>query len=140
MAMLKSPIRNCLVLLVMLVSLVMGQQKPEQIFQKARKGDQAALKQLTALASTGNAAAQDYRGYMYENGEGVLGDFNEAVTLYRKAAEQGFAEGENDLGTMYYTGKGVPEDVVEAYMWFSLAAANNSKSGNERIELCSNKR
>ena len=131
MAALKSPIRNCLVLLVVLVSLVVGQQKPEQIFQKARKGDLAALKQLTALASTGNAAAQDYLGYMYENGEGVLGDFSEAVTLYRKAAEQGFAEGENDLGTMYYSGKGVPRDVVVAYMWFNLAAANNSKSGKK---------
>jgi clan AA aspartic protease (TIGR02281 family) len=131
MAMLKSPICNCVVLLLVLVSPVMGQQKPEQIFQKARKGDQAALKQLTALASVGNAAAQDYLGDMYKNGEGVLGDFSEAVTWYRKAAEQGFAEGENDLGTMYYYGKGVPRDVVVAYMWFNLAAANNSKNAKK---------
>ncbi len=36
---------------------------------------------------------------------------------------------------MYYKGEGVPRDDVLAYMWFNLAAASGSNSGQENREI-----
>jgi uncharacterized protein len=45
---------------------------------------------------------------MYEKGQGMAQDYNEAVKWFRLAAEQGYAGGQANLGTMYGEGKGVP--------------------------------
>jgi hypothetical protein len=42
--------------------------------------------------------------------------------LYRKAAEQGFANAENQLGMLYKDGNGVPRDDQQAATWFRKAA------------------
>jgi TPR repeat protein len=47
---------------------------------------------------------------MYANGYGVAKDYQEAVYWYRKAAEQGRADGQNNLGVMYENGYGVTKD------------------------------
>jgi hypothetical protein len=47
--------------------------------------------ELQAKAEKGDAEAQFYLGVMYENGNGVLKDYTEAVKWYRKAADQGAA-------------------------------------------------
>ena len=49
----------------------------------------AALAEWRPLAHAGNARAQNFLGFMYDNGEGVLEDDLEAVKWYRLAAEQG---------------------------------------------------
>ena len=58
--------------------------------------------------------------------EGGLNDFvrdrTEAVKWYRKAAEQGNADGQNMLGLSYATGAGVTKDSFEAVKWFFKAA------------------
>ena len=59
---------------------------------------------------------------MYGKGEGVPQDAAEAVTWYRKAAEQGDAEAQYSLGVMYDTGEGVPQDDATAVRWYCLAA------------------
>ena len=46
----------------------------------------------------------------------------EAVSWYRKAAEQGDAEAQFLLGECYRDGKGVPQDLTEAKRWFQTAA------------------
>ena len=46
----------------------------------------------------------------------------EAVTWFRKAADQGNADAQNVLGLMYDNGQGVPQDYVEAVTWFRKAA------------------
>ena len=46
----------------------------------------------TPLAENGHAASQVNLGAMYENGEGVEQNDNEALKWYRKASTQGFAE------------------------------------------------
>lgn len=76
----------------------------------------------------GDASAQFYLGWAYDNGEGVPKDDVQAVAWYRKAAEQGYADAQNALGFSYDHGEGVPRDALRAYMWFNLAAAK----GNER--------
>ena len=61
-------------------------------------------------------------GTMYENGEGVLQDYGEAVQLYRLAGHQGLAHAQKALGIMYAQGRGVPQDYAEAVRWYRLAA------------------
>ena len=44
---------------------------------------------------------------MYFNGRGVAQDYKAAAQWYRRAAEQGHAEGQTALGAMYKYGKGL---------------------------------
>jgi TPR repeat protein len=52
----------------------------------------------------------------------VAQDDTEAVTWFRKAANQGDAIAEFMLGNLYVNGKGVPQDNSEALIWFQRAA------------------
>jgi TPR repeat protein len=50
-------------------------------------------------------------------------DEKEAVLLYRKAADQGDANGQHSLGVMYLNGTGgLAKDETEAARWFRKAA------------------
>ena len=60
---------------------------------------------------------------MYDSGRGLPEDDAEAVSWYRKAAEQGSASAQFNLSNMYARGEGIPEDRVQAYAWLSIAAA-----------------
>jgi TPR repeat protein len=82
----------------------------------------AALKELQPLADKGNAEAQVYIGFMYDNGEGLAQDYRQAVLWYGKSAEQGNANAQYNLGMMYANGLSVPQDWVQALKWFNLAA------------------
>ena len=81
------------------------------------------LEDLTYCAEQGDAFAQARLGVMYDLGDGVPEDDEEAVRWYRLAAEQENAAAQNALGVMYDNGDGVPEDFVYAYMWYNLSAA-----------------
>ena len=82
----------------------------------------AALKELQPLADKGNAEAQLFVGFMYDNGDGVPTDYRQAVLWYGKAAEQGNVNAQYNLGMMYANGLGVPQDWVQALKWINLAA------------------
>ena len=49
-------------------------------------------------------------------------DYSEAVSWYRKAAEQGYAKAQFNLGVMYENGEGVAQDYFEAINWYRKAA------------------
>jgi uncharacterized protein len=70
--------------------------------------------------------AQTTLGRIYENGIGVTQDSTQAVSWFRKAAEQGEAIAQTALGVMYESGIGMPPDDVLAHMWLSLAAAQRN--------------
>ena len=75
--------------------------------------------------------AQCILGSMYREGKGVKQDYKEAIMLYRKAAEQGyamFAASQNNLGYMYANGQGVPKDFAEALQWWQSAAEHGNES------------
>ena len=79
------------------------------------------------MVSQGGAAGKCFGsifnlGDMYALGEGVPEDDAQAVSWYRKAAEQGFAEAQYNLGVMYVNGTGVPEDDAQAVSWYRKAA------------------
>ena len=58
----------------------------------------AAFKECAPRAKAGSAEAQFYVGSMYANGDGVPKDAVQAVSWYRKAAEQGNASAQFNLG------------------------------------------
>ena len=49
-------------------------------------------------------------------------DDEQAVSFFRKAAEQGDAVGQRRLGWMYDNGRGTPQNYEEAVKWYRLAA------------------
>jgi len=73
-------------------------------------------------AEQGDSLAQYQLGVMYENGQGVLQDYKEAVKWYRLAAEQGFKWAQYNLGNKYYKGQGVLQNDKEAVKWYRLGA------------------
>ncbi len=96
-------------------------------------GDYAkAAKLFKPLAKQGNALAQTSLGVMYNNGQGVPQDDQEAEKWYRLAAEQGNAVAQSYLGWMYSNGQGVPQDNVLAYMWLNIASATENDSARQK--------
>ena len=102
--------------LAVLSSLVQAQDTPSA----------QELADLRALAEAGDIEAQ-YNLGVYAAGRGVSQDAAEAVTWFRRAAEQGHAGAQFTLGVMYAAGEGVPEDDVEAVAWFRRAAEQGSR-------------
>lgn len=82
-----------------------------------------AVKILTPLALHGNARAQAFLGFMYENGYGAPQAYTAAADFYVQAAVSGNPFGQAMLGLMYDKGHGVPQDFVLAYKWLNLAAS-----------------
>ena len=76
------------------------------------------------------ALVEQYRQALNSNGEGELKlrlvniplPGLEAITKYRKAAEQGNASAQYNLGLMYEQGHGVAQDNKEAIAWYRKAA------------------
>ena len=96
------------------------------------KGDYVrAVNILTPLALRGNANAQAFLGFMYENGFGAPQAYDAAADLYFQAASRGNPFAQCMLGLMYDKGHGVPQDFILAYKWLNLAAARASKRERE---------
>jgi uncharacterized protein len=87
----------------------------------------AAVNVLTPLALRGDANAQAFLGFMYENGFGAPQAYDAAVDLYVQAAIRGNPFAQSMLGLMYDKGHGVPQDFILAYKWLNLAAARAPK-------------
>ncbi len=94
---------------------------------RARGDYIAAVNTLTPLALRGDASAQAFLGFMYENGFGAPQAYDAATDLYIQAAIRGNAFAQSMLGLMYDKGHGVPQDFVLAYKWLNLAAAHAPK-------------
>ena len=93
--------------------------------------DPDPLTELRRQAEQGDASAQYNLGAMYENGEGVPQDDQEALKWYRKAAEHRHAAAQNNLGISYEYGMGVPRDYVQAHKWYNLAASRTTDEAKD---------
>ncbi len=80
-----------------------------------------AMARLRKASDAGHAPAQALLADILDQAE--MND--EAVSYYRKAAEQGNADGEYGLGNMYASGEGVKRDPAEARKWILRAAEKN---------------
>jgi uncharacterized protein len=98
-----------------------------QVEQAQRLAWDRSAKRYRLAAEQGNAFAQTQLGRIYQSGEGVQRDCEEAAKWFSLAADQGSPAARFALGRMYLSGEGVPQDYVLAHMWFSLAAMNDDK-------------
>ena len=71
---------------------------------------------------------------MLEKGLGVAKDVVEAVSWYRKAAEQGEALAQYNLGRMFQYGLGVSMNRAEAINWYRKAAEQGHKGAISQLK------
>ena len=71
--------------------------------------------------------------YLEEGWGGVTKNQAEAVELYRKAAEQGYAVAQDNLGNCLYSGRGCAEDKAEAFKWYKKAAEQNVANAQNMV-------
>ena len=70
---------------------------------------------------------------MYEEGLGVETDYNEALRLYRLAADRGDARAQCSLGSMYDFGRGVERSATKARYWYGLAADQGNTHAQDAL-------
>jgi localization factor PodJL len=88
----------------------------------------AAPTKLAALASSGNAKAEELLGLQYIDGSGQPVNEAEGAKWLERAASQGQAVAAYRLGTLYERGQGMAADQSKAVQWYSVAA----KAGNRK--------
>ena len=116
-------------------SVVFGGDWEDGLSAFKKQDYKTAHKLWLPLAQKGHASAQNYLGFMYHKGLGVLQDYKEAVTLYRLAAEQGNAPAQNKLGIMYHNGLGVLQDYKKAIRWYRLAAEQGNAPAQNKLGI-----
>ncbi len=90
---------------------------------EARSGDLAAADRVLELwAGQWKASNQIEFAKLYASGKGIRQDNSEAVSWYRRAAENGSAEAQNKLGIAYEIGLGAAMDYGAAMEWYRKAA------------------
>lgn len=115
-------------LLIVVISLMTGALTPalagmDEGVSAYQRGDfGVAFQEFTALAETGNVAAQYNVAQMYRYGQGVAQDYPAAIGWYEKAAEAGLSSAQNNLAQMHMEGKGGAVDYETAVQWWRRAA------------------
>lgn len=94
-----------------------------------------ALQNWRQAAKEKNAEAQHSLGWLYENGEGVPQDYEEAAKWYTLAAGQGLGGAHLNLGNLYDKGKGVEKDYAEAAKHFMVAAKQGFPEAQNNLGL-----
>ncbi|HTA75940.1 MAG TPA: zinc-ribbon domain-containing protein [bacterium] len=91
----------------------------------------SAIAYYQQAALKGDAAAENFMGWFYQNGLGVKTDNGAALDWYKKAAAQGSSSAETNVGWCYQNGLGVATDTREAIAWYQKAIA----LGNDSAEI-----
>jgi len=95
-----------------------------------------ALDLLWPLVEQGNPKAQAYIGEVYsQGGFGVSKDVGQAVTLFRKSADQGYARAQDDLGMAYANGQGVAKNEAQAVAWYRKAAEQGDAGAQDDLGI-----
>ncbi len=94
--------------------------KPQDSYAKS-------FREFKVLAEQGEANAQFKLGVMYYSGQGVPGDYVEALNLFKKAALQGHPLAQYNVGYMNEKGEGTPQDYVEAAKYYRQAAERGNQ-------------
>ena len=98
-----------------------------------KKNYKNAFTYFMKAAEGNHVTAQNYIGWMYQKGYGVVADNVEAVKWYRKAADHGNIDAQYNLGFMYEKGYGVSNDYAEAFKWYSKAAEQGDVDAQNNI-------
>lgn len=98
------------------------------------RGDYAtALREWQPLAEQGNALAQYNLGLLYDIGQGVPKDYDQARQWYEKAAAQGQADAQVNLGILYDYGRSIQQDFKKAVYWYRLSAKQGNALAQRRL-------
>ena len=82
-----------------------------------------AVRWFRSASERGHVKAINALGFMYEEGQGVPQNFEQASNLYMQAMKRGDPDAMVNRGVMLAQGKGIKADSLQAYMHFLLAAA-----------------
>jgi hypothetical protein len=91
--------------------------------------DQARAAQLYQRAVRDNPSVQWRLGVMYDLGQGVREDPEQAVRLFRQAAGEDDANANASLAVMYANGRGVRADHAQAMRYYRRAAELGGSAG-----------
>jgi TPR repeat protein len=73
-----------------------------------------------------------YLGRMYEYGQGVSRDYQEAESWYKKAANRGYSTAFYSIGLLHINGgPGIPQDCNAARGWFQRSAAAGNPTAQQ---------
>jgi len=95
-----------------------------------------AAREFRACADRGETQGAYYVGLLYEEGQGVPQDFQQARLWYGKAADQGDVDAAFALGRLYSRGLGVPQNRPLAYQWYARAAKGGHYLGKQEMTKC----
>lgn len=112
----------------------------KQVDERVDRENEATLKKIRFLrlvvaAEQGDAVSQFNLGLMYDTGEDVTQDYQEAVRLYRLAAAQGVANAQFNLAVMYAHGYGVGQDCQEAIRLYQALAEQGEADAQTKLGL-----
>jgi uncharacterized protein len=93
-----------------------------------------AAREFSLLAAKGNKEGQYHLGLLYEEGQGVPKKYDEAVSCYTKAAEQGYVDAYFALGEILISRIAPKMDRVSAYHWLEMAAKYGHPRGQDEFE------
>jgi len=88
------------------------------------------------LASEGDEDARVNLGLCYIYGHGVDIDPDQAVQLFRQAADNGNARGQSNLGFCYQLGKGVARDYDEAFRYYQMSTNQGLPGAKNHLANC----
>ena len=114
-----------------------GYQSKTQWFELSKNNQtlQVRLEQNQQDSSQQSAEELYQLGVKYHYGNGVTQDYYQAVSWYRKAAEQGYAEAQSNLGYMYENGYGVNKNYSLAVEWYRKAAEQGHARGQSNLGI-----
>ena len=90
---------------------------------------------LEIIATIGGADAKYRLAVRYDLGDGVEGDWAEALKWYRKAAEGGNANAQFYIGNCYERGRGERQDYAEAAEWYRKAAEQGHERAKAKLRI-----
>jgi hypothetical protein len=85
-------------------------------------------------ADKGFPDAQYNLGTMYDNGDGVEVNLQEAAEWFRKSADQGYGEAQRCVGVYYLYGRHYPVDIKEALKWFQKSADQGNAEAKQYLD------
>lgn len=101
----------------------------------ARGDFSAAFSRFLPDAKTGNAWSMYFVGLMFQNGEGIPKNYDEANKWMLRSAEKGNSEAMANMGKVYADGLGVAQDSSTSFKWYQLAASHGSEMAMTSLAL-----
>lgn len=96
---------------------------------------QRAIADLRQQALAGDVNAQLQLGVIYLTGDGVAKDDAQAMTWFRKAADQTNPVAERYMAEMYFKGRGVTADNMEAVKWLRMSAEQDDAQSEYNLAV-----